>query len=482
MIMPFAYKPWLTDKNDMIGGQPPNRDNFRNVEALEIDFEVNCVAFHPILPIVAIGSSDRRVKLWRLNDNGTLAQHTPIAILIGHTQSIKCVAFHPHLHIIATTSTDRTAKLWRLNDNGTLAQETPIANLIWHNNVIYSIAFHPLLNIVATGSRDGTAMIWRLNDGGALAQQTPVATLVVHDTAVYCVAFHPQLPILATGSADGTANFWRLNDNGTLAQETSIHTFTGHIADVRTVAFHSSLPIFATGSLDHSVKLWRLNHDGTLAQQTPVATLVGHESAVNSVAFHPHFPIVVNGNDFVVNGNDYGTVNVWQLNDNGTLALPTPIATLTDHNGDVKTVAFHSSLPILATGSYDTTINLWHTNIVEPHHLKIFTTETDIPENVRSAPCALCNLPICAQIPDTTYNINGYVVKLSLVHHFHYNCIHRYLTNRQSISQPIPCPSCDSVIDSDEISRFLNSPDADADTDAKLGTGFYRHLRRPIDV
>jgi len=469
--MSFGYERLLAHKNNMMGGQPPNGDDCRNIDTLQINVEINCVAFHPHLPMFATGNRHGHTNLWRLNDDSTLAQRTPVDTLVGHSDY---VTFHPQLPIVATGSPAGIVKLWRLNDDGTLAEPTSVATVRGRNHEIISIAFHPRLPIFATGGSDnGTAescsvKLWRLNDDYTLVGQGPISTLIRHTGRVTSIAFHNHLPIIATGSHDRTVNVWHLNDDGSLAQTTPVATLVGHTSLVRCVAFHPLLPIIATGSYDRRLKLWRLNDDGTLLQPTPIDTLnIG--SRVICVTFHPWYPMFATTSDELVISH---AIKLWRLNDDGTLAQHTPISRLRGHTLFVTSIAFHSRLPIIVTGSDDGTAKLWQCKMLEPpHHLEILRKETDIPENVRSAPCALCNLPLCAQIPDTTYNINGYVVKMTSAHYFHYNCIHRYLTNRQSISELMTCPTCESVIDSDEISRFLHSPDADAD--AKLCTDFY---------
>ena len=56
-------------------------------------YPVRSVAFHPWAPLLATGSSDNTVKLWRLSSDNSSA--TCVAILKGHSEYVTCVAFHP---------------------------------------------------------------------------------------------------------------------------------------------------------------------------------------------------------------------------------------------------------------------------------------------------------------------------------------------------------------------------------------------------
>jgi len=57
--------------------------------------------------MLASGSTDRTVKLWRASD-GSL-----IRALDGHTEDVNAVAFSPDGSMVASGSFDKTVKLWR---------------------------------------------------------------------------------------------------------------------------------------------------------------------------------------------------------------------------------------------------------------------------------------------------------------------------------------------------------------------------------
>ncbi|MBW4673118.1 MAG: hypothetical protein KME52_03445 [Desmonostoc geniculatum HA4340-LM1] len=62
--------------------------------------------------MLASSSSDRTVKLWRLDG-------TEIATFRGHTAGLWGLAFSPDGSILASTSGDKTVKLWRLHTSPT---------------------------------------------------------------------------------------------------------------------------------------------------------------------------------------------------------------------------------------------------------------------------------------------------------------------------------------------------------------------------
>ena len=237
----------------------------------------------------------------------------------------------------------------------------PIMSISAPHGNTFGLALHPILPILATGSAgrraDNNAYLFRFNSN--LRSSTCVATLQGHSQSVSCVAFHRTFPIIATGSNDYTAKLWLLNSDCSEAR--CIATLEGHTRCVNSVAFHPTLPILATGSNDCTTKLWRIlpgkfnNINGRAAHY--IVTLRGHTDIVVSVAFHSFLPILATG-------SYDGTAKLWSVNKSPSIASSC-VATLQGHTGtfrEVYSVAFHPTLLILATGSNDYTAKLWQFN------------------------------------------------------------------------------------------------------------------------
>jgi WD40 repeat protein/subtilase family serine protease len=304
---------------------------------------VRSVAFSPDGSLIASGSRDATIKLWRVSD-GAL-----VATLTGHTDTVTSVAFSPDGSLLASASGvwDRTIKLWRVSD-GAL-----VRTLTGHTNGVYSVAFSPDGSLIASGSEDRTIRLWRVSDGAL------VTTLTGHTSSVYSVAFSPDGSLLASGSRDATIKLWRVSD-GAL-----VRTLT-RAGWVNSVAFSpdGSLIASASGSGDNTIKLWRVS-DGAL-----VRTLTGHTSSVYSVAFSPDGSLIASG------GYDR-TIRLWRVSD-GAL-----VRTLTGHTGGISSVAFSPDGSLIASGSWDATIKLWR---VSDGALVRTLTHTDWVNSVAFSP------------------------------------------------------------------------------------------------
>ena len=80
-----------------------------------------------------------------------------------------------------------------------------------------------------------------------------------------------------------------------------------------------------------------------------IEILEGHTKGVLSVAFHSSAPLLATG-------SEDGTVKLWDTNSQEC------VATLVGHHGQVKSVAFHPTADILMSGSMDNDVKLWDTN------------------------------------------------------------------------------------------------------------------------
>ncbi|VDP06448.1 unnamed protein product [Soboliphyme baturini] len=123
-------------------------------------------------------------------------------------------------------------------------------------------------------------------------------------------------------------------------------TFEGHSHYVMQLVINpKDTNTFATACLDRSIKVWQLG------SSQAKFTLEGHEKGVNCVDFY-------HGGDkpYLISGADDHLVKIWDYQNK------TCVATLEGHAQNVSSVCFHPNLPVILSGSEDSTVRVWHAN------------------------------------------------------------------------------------------------------------------------
>ena len=117
----------------------------------------------------------------------------------GHTGYVSSVAFSPDGSLIASGSWDHTIKLWRVSD-GAL-----VATLTGHTWEVYSVAFSPDGSLIASGSEDATIRLWRVSDGALLrTYDQETGTQETGTGVVLSIQFSPNGQLFGYGRDDAT--------------------------------------------------------------------------------------------------------------------------------------------------------------------------------------------------------------------------------------------------------------------------------------
>jgi len=169
---------------------------------MDITVEINTknvisTAFSPDSNIIATGSSDNTIKLWRVSD-GRLIK----TLNENYFRGVYRIIFSPDGTIIASCGeSDETVSMWRVSDG----------KLIGKINAEYEldgwIAFSPDGSVIACSVLE--IMLWRVSDGKFIQKfESPEG----HTENIHSAAFKPDGSIIASGSWDGTIKFWRVTD------------------------------------------------------------------------------------------------------------------------------------------------------------------------------------------------------------------------------------------------------------------------------
>ncbi|MCB9078723.1 MAG: hypothetical protein H6631_14070 [Anaerolineaceae bacterium] len=299
-----------------------------------------CVAFSPNGQVLAAGTAEGQVRMWRVTDG------QPLLTCEGHLGAVWSVAFSPDGRLLAGGSTDGTVRLWQV-DTGHCLQ-----TLAGHTSQIWSIAFSPDGRLLASSSNDQTVRLWEVDTGHGRQ------TLAGHTHSVRSIAFSPDGRLLASGSFDNTVRLWEVNTGH------GLKTLAGHTHSVSSVAFSPDSRLLASGSFDQTVRLWEVDTGHGLQ------TLAGHANWISSVAFSP------NGH-FLVSGSMDQTLRLWEV-DTGHCRQ-----TLAGHTHWVSAVAF-SPDGLLASSSNDQTVRLWE--VPSGHCLKTLAGHTNWVWSVAFSP------------------------------------------------------------------------------------------------
>lgn len=354
---------------------------------------VDCfsTAFSPDDKLLAVGCTDKRVRVWNLPENrlehllevnnlafGVSFDHTGnyLLVLEGPTASLRNIATETEVrrvthqlgiidaHLTAddrkliSASSDGTARIWDVLADHELAD-------MYQPSEVDSLAFDPTNRRIAIADDDSVGL-WSIADGKMIRNISSNAD---------AVDFDKDGKWLAVGSSDGTVTMWNADSGGlVVTPEGATHKI------VETVRFSPDAKFLASGGWDNQVHLWHVpsggnawnsssfpnwimalafSPDGQLIASGCMDGIVRILSAVSgkevqhfehggqiaSVAFSPDGKVVASA-------SSDGTARLRNLSTSGEMGRFT-------HSGDVSGVAFSPDGRLLATSSWDQTARIW---------------------------------------------------------------------------------------------------------------------------
>ncbi len=287
------------------------------------DSSVNRVAFAPDGQIVATGTSDGIVRLWRVSDGMLLH------VLEKHTRPVSGIAFSQDGALLISGSRDRNVNVWRVAD-GTLLDQ-----IVERSSGIFSLAVSPDDRLLALGGHEAV-WVWRVN----AESFTRVDFQRYPDSYVHSVVFSPDSTLLALAPTDNTVWLRRVSDGKTVLR------LGNHTGRVLSLAFSPDGKYLATGSVDNTLNLWRLNQNADGEFEATLVFTLEHPDWVKSLAFSPDGTVLASA------AMDK-SVRLWSIPD-GHMLNP-PLRTMQQ----VVRVSFSPDGRTLAVGTGGGNLHLW---------------------------------------------------------------------------------------------------------------------------
>ena len=152
--------------------------------------DINIVSVAPNDSLIATGSQDKTVKLWKASD---LSLH---GTLKGHKRGVWDCQFSQHDRVLATGSGDRTVKLWSIADCSC------VRTFQGHMSSVLRVRFLGTgLQLVSSGS-DGLIKLWTIRTNEC------ESTIDAHDDKIWALDLS-QTGTLFSGGADSKIAVWR---------------------------------------------------------------------------------------------------------------------------------------------------------------------------------------------------------------------------------------------------------------------------------
>ena len=191
------------------------------------------------------GDYDGSIKLW------DIASGKELNTLSGPTDMVTSIAFAPDGSMLAAGSKDGTVRLWKLGS--TLPPRAFNGNTGGIAGEVTSVTFSPDGKTLASGSRDGSIKLWKVSNGRLIYSLVKSVDWAI----VYSVAFSSDGSILAAALSPlpdgGTIRLWDV------ATGSEICTLSKHTSSVYSLAFSQNGMLLASGSADGTIRLWGIH-------------------------------------------------------------------------------------------------------------------------------------------------------------------------------------------------------------------------------
>lgn len=156
--------------------------------------DISSIVYSPDGTMLASGSDDHTVRLWRIEDG------TWLKTLKGHSENIAKVAFAPDGRTLASSSWDSTIRIWQ-TDDGTL-----LYTMEGDNRIAFDLAYSPDGSVLASAGTAGLVQLWDVNKGILIRSLRENW----RGTHILSLAFSPDGKVLAVAQQNGIVRLYNV--------------------------------------------------------------------------------------------------------------------------------------------------------------------------------------------------------------------------------------------------------------------------------
>ncbi|KAI1307359.1 Transducin (beta)-like 1, Y-linked [Mortierella claussenii] len=294
--------------------------------------DVFVCSWNPSSPtLLASGSGDATARIWQIPVGADEGLQEPIVLkhlpaLTDSNRDVTTMDWNASGTLLATGFYDGQARIW--------TQRGQLRYLMsQHRGPIFALKWNKKGNYILTGSLDHTTIVWDATTGEARQQHE------FHTGAVLDVDWLDNTTF-ATSSSDGKVYVCKVDSTEPLK------VFEGHKDEVNAVRWDPLGELLASCSDDKTAKIWSMSQDECLFD------LTSHSEAVYDMTWAPREASSKEPRILATASFDM-SVRLWDANNGDCLRV------LLRHTEAVYSVAFNPTGTHLATGSPDTTINIW---------------------------------------------------------------------------------------------------------------------------
>ncbi|KAK9707681.1 1,2-dihydroxy-3-keto-5-methylthiopentene dioxygenase [Basidiobolus ranarum] len=367
---------WSLDNNDVDSSTNEARTESKNLDerlwkpklALRSHLDtVRAIDFHPTNPILASGSEDGLVKLWRIRKNTSkkAPECEPFMNFRGHTSAVSSVLFMTEQNKCYSSSLDSTIRIWNLPPSDRdlySANDAAIScgAFIGHTDSIWDMRLHPEQSggtrLIASASADGTVKLWDvennssplkssigydgINAGGeinGMDKYSPNPTSIEFS--------HSELNKLMIAYQNSIIRLFDIETGQPILNFNSDSTYDStNATQINKIVAHPTLPLVISAHEDRYIRFFDINSGQC------IHSMIAHLDSVSTLDInHTGLQLVSGGHD--------SSIRVWDT------TMYTCLQEFSSHrrksDEGVCCVRYHLSLPWLASGGTDSVVKIY---------------------------------------------------------------------------------------------------------------------------